>query len=255
MQDLYRVANTLMPGLFDSKVKRKIRERMRRPFAAAVLGLLKETLLAASTPISFLRFRALSNKKNLKLHLGCGSDIRAGWINIDMYLAPWGPATPDSNGNSTVIRHDLRRGLPLEKESCDFIYSSHFFEHLEYEHGLRLMQDCYRILRPGGIFRLALPNFKALFNAYLREDKEYFELIDIFEALPAVESGTNTLLDYVNYGAYQNGEHRCMYDEEKLILVLKRIGFSSVVPSSYRAGIDPVDPVRQRYSFYLEATK
>ena len=97
-----------------------------------------------------------------------------------------------------------------------------------------------------------MPNFKALFGAYLRDDKEYFELIDIFEALPNVESGTDTLLDYVNYGAYQNGEHRCMYDEEKLILVLNRIGFTSVVPSSYRAGIDPVDPVRQRYSFILK---
>jgi hypothetical protein len=46
-----------------------------------------------------------------------------------------------------------------------------------------------------------------------------------------------------------------IYDEEKLILILRRMGFNSVFISSYQEGIDPDDSVRQRYSFYIEAVK
>jgi hypothetical protein len=117
------------------------------------------------------------------------------------------------------------------------------------------MRDCYRVLRPGGTFRVSLPNFKGLFEAYVRADNKYVDLIDIYQVYPELEPGTDTLVDYVNYGTYQHGEHRCIYDEEKLMLILSRIGFTSVTECSYQKEIDPEDPVRRRYSFYLEAIK
>src|SRR5205823_3176710 len=135
-----------------------------------------------------------------------------------------------------LINYDLRRGLPLAPGSCDYIYSSHFFEHLEYKQGLQLMRDCYRALRPGGTFRLALPNFKGLFEAYLRRNESYFDLVSIRELLPEVEPETETLVDYVNYGVYQAGEHKCIYDEEKLVLMLRKIGFATVAPADYQEG-------------------
>jgi predicted SAM-dependent methyltransferase len=149
----------------------------------------------------------------------------------------------------------LRRGLPLQEDSSDLIYSSHFFEHLEYRDGLKLMRACYRALRPGGVFRAAMPNFKGVFDAYIRGDHEYVNLIDILKTLPEVESGTETLVDHVNYGVYQSGEHKCIYDEEKLSLLLRKMGFSSVYTSSYQEGMDVAEPIRQRYSFYIEAIK
>ena len=251
----YRTANAVLPELFRLRVKRAVQERIRRPITAAVINLLGEIIVAARTPISRMRFRALRTKKDLKVHLGCGADIRPGWINIDLGLTPWSGVNTSPRHGATVIKHDLRRGLPLEADSCDFIYSSHFFEHLEYRYGLKLMRDCYRVLRPGGIFRAALPNFRGGFDAYLRGDYKYVELINIFEVLPDVEPGTETLVDHINYGVYQHGEHKCIYDEEKFMLVLRRIGFNSVSTSSYQEGIDPDDPVRQRYSFYIEAVK
>lgn len=179
-------------------------------------------------------------------------------MNIDLVpMLPQG-RHPVVHPNTTFINHDLRLGLPLESGSCALIYSSHFFEPLEYEHRLKLMHDCYRALRPGGIFRIVLLNIKDWLEAYLRGDKEYFEGLEPFVSayLPLVEdSGTKTLIDYVNFGAYQAGEHKYIYDEEKIELILRRIGYSSVVPSSYREGIDLDTPVRRRYSFYMEAAK
>ncbi len=255
MQALYRRANAFILELFSPRIKRSMLEQSRRPLPAAAIQLLTEVLLAARTPISRRRLRALSSKKNLRVHLGCGADIRPGWINIDMGLTPWAGVNSASNAGAVVIRHDLRRGLPLADDSCELIYSSHFFEHLEYRDGVRLMRDCYRVLSPGGTFRVSLPNFKRLFDAYLSADDKYLDLINIYDVSPELEPGTDTLVDYVNYGAYQHGEHKCIYDVEKLTLILNRIGFSSVAECTYQENVDPEDQVRRRYSFYLEATK
>jgi len=199
---------------------------------------------------------SLKGKKGLKVHLGCGSDIRPGWVNIDLALTPKvTSAASAAPPGATYINYDLRRGLPLENDSCDYIYSSHFFEHLQYKDGLRLMRECYRMLRPGGVFRVSLPNFKGMFAAYLRGDESYLDLIDILSVLPEVEPGTETLVDHINYGVYQHGEHKYIYDEDKVILILQKIGYPSVVLSSYQEGTDPGEEVRRRYSFYVEATK
>jgi predicted SAM-dependent methyltransferase len=200
-------------------------------------------------------FQALQGQQHLKVHVGAGDDIRLGWVNIDLALRIPPQIDPAAHPDTMFINYDLRRGLPLATGSCDYIYSSHFFEHLEYRHGLRLMRDCYRALRPGGTFRLALPNFKGLFEAYLHRNESYFDLISISESLPEVEPETATLVDHVNYGVYQAGEHKCVYDEEKLVLVLRKIGFSAVAPADYQAGMDPASPLRRRYSFYIEAVK
>ncbi len=217
------------------------------PVKAAVRDLRREIRLAETLKESAKRFGTLKGEKGLKLHLGCGEDIRPGWVNIDFTPTPPPWTYPDA----TFINHDLRRGLPLEEGSCDFIYSSHFFEHLDYEEALQLMYDCHRVLSSGGVFRIVLPNLPDWFDAYLRGEKEYFDLLDAF--LP--ESGTKTLIDYINYGVYQFGQHKYIYDEEKLELILRRIGYNSVSSSSYREGIDLDVPLRRRHSFYTEAVK
>lgn len=225
---------------------------------AAVRNLRRETKIIEATQESAKSFQALKGEKGLKVHLGCGDDIRVGWVNIDLVPILPRRIDPSAHANATFINYDLRLGLPLEDGSCDFVYSSHFFEHLEYEHGLKLMRDCYRMLRPGGVFRIVLPNLRGFFEAYLRGEKEYFDGFDPFVSahLPSVEeSGTKTLIDYVNVGTYQSGEHKYIYDEEKLELILRRVGYGSVATSSYREGIDQDVPVRRRYSFYMEAVK
>lgn len=60
---------------------------------------------------------------------------------------------------------------------------------------------------------------------------------------------------WVNYAAYQSGEHKWIYDEQKVILLLQKIGFKSVAPSVFQAGVDPDVPLCRRYSFYVEAIK
>ena len=96
--------------------------------------------------------------KALKLHLGCGCDHYDGWINIDIV---------DIRGKVDMVL-DLRRGLPNFKDnSVEAIFSNHFFEHLLWQDGQRLLKDCYRVLKPNGIIRTAMPELEHVINWYL----------------------------------------------------------------------------------------
>jgi SAM-dependent methyltransferase len=183
--------------------------------------------------------------------------LRSGWVNIDLSTNITPVSIPSAAGGprTMYINHDLRRGLPLPENSCEMIYSSHFFEHLDRTDGYRLMKDAYRALRPGGVFRIVIPNFAACFQAYVERDEEFFSAIDL-EALYSGESAPPlSLIDYLNYAVYQFGEHRCLYDEEKLRLLLHGIGFRTAERASFDPAVDVDIPLRTRYSLYLHAEK
>jgi predicted SAM-dependent methyltransferase len=226
------------------------------PVKRALRSLLDEVRLARVTTAAAPQFTALRGEKGLLLHLGCGNHLKDGWLNLDLNLNGTAPELPPQRLPQTrFILYDLRSGtLPLDDDSCELIYSSHFFEHLAYDDGERLMRDCHRVLQPGGTFRAALPDFPELFRAYLERDEKVFELYSIFDVFPHRPPETVTLVDHVNANVYEWG-HKCIYDQEKICRVLRHLGFASVEITDYREGIDPASELRRRYSFYVEATK
>ena len=239
-----------IPAVLKRFVARRL-EKRPEPLRRAAHNFWLEWKIARRSNVAARQFADLDGQQDLKLHLGCGTELKPGWVNIDL-----NPSLPSEFPGARFINYDLRLGaLPLRDGSCAYIYSAHFFEHLDYQLGLRLMGDCYRILRPGGTFRAALPPFKSMVRAYVEGDPTYFDGYDIFDVLPDLERGSETLVDHVNYGVYQSGEHKCIYDEEKLLLVLTRMGFSTVNAVPYLEGIDPDNELRRRYSFYVEAIK
>lgn len=81
----------------------------------------------------------------MKLNLGCGRDIRAGWINIDSH---------DGRGVDLVVDLDRKPWLPWPDDSVDEIHGSHVLEHLHYP--LPLMAELWRVAKPGAraVFRV-----------------------------------------------------------------------------------------------------
>jgi predicted SAM-dependent methyltransferase len=248
----------MLPLALKEAVKKALaRRRTTRytPLQIAVRELRTELRIAWLSHGSARQLQALSGRKGLRINLGCGNDIRPGWINIDLALMSAPAHGMPARLDAPFINHDLRQGLPLAYDSCDYIYSSHFFEHLEYHHGIKLMADCHRALSSSGVFRIALPDFRTLFDAYLRGDEGHFAPIEATRVLYSIAPEIRTLVDYVNYAVYQYGEHKYIYDQEKLGAVLRWIGFRSVVESAFQAGVDLDTPLRRQYSFYLEAIK
>ncbi|MBU6399991.1 MAG: methyltransferase domain-containing protein [Verrucomicrobia bacterium] len=92
------------------------------------------------------------------VNIGCGRRCHPDWTNLD--IAPQDPS---------VLRHDLRRGLPFGDGSCAAVYHSHLIEHLRRGEALRLLQDCFRVLKPGGILRVATPDLERICELYLEK--------------------------------------------------------------------------------------
>lgn len=92
------------------------------------------------------------------VNLGCGNHYHPDWINID--IAPAGPE---------VIAHDLSKGIPLESNSCDAAYHSHVLEHIRRAEALQFTKECYRVLKPGGVLRIVVPDLERICRLYVEK--------------------------------------------------------------------------------------
>lgn len=90
------------------------------------------------------------------LNIGCGKIVHSAWLNIDLESA-----------SPLVISHDIRHGLPFESESVDACYTSHMIEHLTHDAACNLLKECRRVLKPGGVIRVVVPDMEAIVRAYL----------------------------------------------------------------------------------------
>lgn len=103
----------------------------------------------------------------MKLHLGCGHNLLAGWVNIDGWPIP-------TNGVASFLLHDLSKGLPsFPERSVDYIFTEHFLEHIEREEAVVLLRDCRRVLKPGGVMRIVVPDLDYLVSKYVRNNLDW----------------------------------------------------------------------------------
>src|SRR5690242_14256582 len=99
-----------------------------------------------------------------KLHIGCGPEIKAGWLNIDVR---------DVN-HPDFLNHDLLKGLPENLKDIEYCYSSHFLEHLTYDECEKLVKEIHSKMARGGVFRCSVPCFKKTMQAYMNNDMSWF---------------------------------------------------------------------------------
>lgn len=92
-----------------------------------------------------------------KLNIGCGGTYHPDWVNLDV-----APADPN------VLTVNINNGLPFSSESATACYSSHVLEHLDKASASNLIAECSRVLKHGGVIRLAVPDLEAMVREYLR---------------------------------------------------------------------------------------
>ena len=92
-----------------------------------------------------------------RLNLGCGDVFHTDWTNIDVL---------DSTGK--LLKYNLNLGIPFCDDTFDFVYHSHIIEHFTHKRGRFFLEECFRVLKDGGIFRIAFPDLEAIARNYVK---------------------------------------------------------------------------------------
>lgn len=150
----------------------------------------------------------------VKLNVGCGTDYKKGWINIDN--------NSDENIDKLDLNWDMRNPLPFPDGSVDYIFNEHFFEHLAPEDGVKVMGDLRRVLKPGGVLRIAMPDLEGVVNTYLHVPLSEDPVIKEFNI-----DFVKTRAEWMNMSMRWWG-HMWLYDWEELERRLGEAGFTTV---------------------------
>ena len=122
------------------------------------------------------------------LNLGCGYQTSPRCTNIDWSIPARlkgsalgrriAPLVLDGERRAayermtgTVLRHDLRKGIPADDASVDVVYHSHLLEHLDRDVVPVFLAEVKRVLRPGGVHRIVVPDLE-------RDAREYLATLD-----------------------------------------------------------------------------
>jgi predicted SAM-dependent methyltransferase len=185
---------------------------------------------AALRPLSLSRARRLGRLDPLLLHVGCGTIYKDGWVNVDLA------------GTRVDLPWDLARPLPFKPGTVDAIFHEHLLEHLTYEQGVELHRRCLRLLKPGGVLRIGVPDAGVVLQGYAM-------------ASPGDAGPWPTPLARVASLTYDSG-HKSMYDAETLELSCMSAGFVRAGVCAFGEGElqpSPDSPERRDYTLYVEA--
>ncbi len=173
---------------------------------------------------------------------GCGFSVGKDWLNFDSSPTLRVESVPIVGrllgrlaGNSQpfprLARYgDVCKGLPVVDSSIRGVYASHVLEHLAYHDCLRAIRNTFRILEPGGIFRLIVPDLQERARRYLEEvsrgspdaSANFMKMAHL-----GLECRPRTLIGVFRQ-VYGGSAHLWMWDEPSLVKQLKEVGFTEI---------------------------
>lgn len=196
----------------------------------------------------------------LKLHLGCFDRATKGWINTGITPHLWVALVPGlprllfRMGKITRARleqHkrgvfkdltylDVTKRFPYSDETFDFVFSCHMLEHLFVHKAQACIAEIFRVLKPGGICRVVVPDLDKIVADYNPDQPELF-LKRIFEC-----------------DVRSRNAHHWHYNANSLLRLLRDAGFHEAYQCAYRQGrcpdLESLDN-RADESLFVEAIK
>jgi len=166
----------------------------------------------------------------IKLHLGCGSKYIPGFIHIDVI-------------EGDHIHHQCSVcKLPYSDGSVDLIYACHILEHFGRWEIHDVLHEWYRVLKTGGVLRLAVPDFSACAEIYYKD---------------GLKNGLTGLIGLICGGQRNEYDfHKMIFDEPFLTKELLDLGFRDVRRWDWRqTEHSNIDDFSQAYIPHLDKEK
>jgi len=177
----------------------------------------------------------------IQVNIGCGRTPTKGWRNLDNsysvrlvripilpgLLLKAGILLPDQYDYLQFVRvqnieyGDIIKGLPLADSSVEAIYSSHVLEHLDKREVELYLREALRILCPGGILRLVVPDLSMIINKYNKNSDADAFITELYLSQPRPRSFPQRLRAAI----VGSRIHQWAYDSKSLSGVLLRNGF------------------------------
>ena len=184
----------------------------------------------------------------LKLNLGCGPQVVDGWVNVDYALGARLAATPvlgaavrglglfNLRWNPRIRIHDLTKPLPWPDSTVDVCYTSHTVEHMSRDEGHRLVTEAFRVLRPGGVLRVVVPDLRQLVEQYASGKLAAEYVVEELGVLYGIGKGGLRRL----FAPMVEFPHKCMYDTEAMVRLLNGCGFQATGRAAFDSAIDDI---------------
>lgn len=90
-----------------------------------------------------------------RLHVGCGNRYIPGFIHIDVRKLP------HVDYVASADKLDM-----FDDNSVDLVYSCHVLEHFRRHQIENVLREWHRVLKPGGILRIAVPDFESMVKVF-----------------------------------------------------------------------------------------
>ena len=210
---------------------------------------------------------------DLRLNLGCGPGlISSNYSNYDSSRKLFATKVIkilkinkiiDWNSDwDTRVRYRNVCKLNFTENSVDEVYSSHLLEHLYLDQALKLISDIHMWLKPGGLFRIVLPDYDHFIDSYIAErEKQDGQAIENFRlnlvSFPAQKPNIGKSI-WRFLKASENHQHKWYPTKSYLFNILQESGFSSILQYKYRVGnLKDLELIETRAtaSFYIECVK
>ena len=212
----------------------------------------------------------------IRVNVGCGRTPTKGWKNFDNsysvrlgkipilpnILLKVGLLLPDQfdylqfTRDHDIVYGDILKGLPLDDSSVEVIYSSHVLEHLDRQEVEQYLKEAWRLLCPGGILRIVVPDLAMIIDKYNENHDADAFITEIYLS----QLRPRTFAQRLRATIVGSRIHQWAYDGASLSGVLLKNGFTD--PRIFKPGEtgipDPGDlNLRERadVSLYVEAKK
>ncbi len=131
----------------------------------------------------------------IKINFGCGGNRLDGWQNYDDDV-------------------DITKPLPFDNGVASFVFAEHVVEHVDYYEALDFFKECHRVLKSGGVLRIAVPSVERILKY---GTPEYFKFASKWGPTADVRGAMHAIL-------HAHG-HRAPWTESLLTTSLFFAGF------------------------------